>query len=70
MKNEVFSQPDVLVLLQVGDFIMSSPVLQLGFVLVTKLRTFAGLNPCTENATDKRAQLMIQCPANIQQYFY
>jgi hypothetical protein len=30
------------VLLQVGDFIMSSPELQLGFILM-KLRTFAWL---------------------------
>jgi hypothetical protein len=40
---------NVRVLLQVGDFIMSSPELQLGFILLMKLRTFAGLYSSSPN---------------------
>jgi hypothetical protein len=40
------------VLLQVGDFITSSPELQLGSVLLMKLRAFAGLYSSTETAVD------------------
>ncbi len=42
----------VRVLLQVGDFIMSSPELQLGFVLLFKLRTFAWLSSSAETTVD------------------
>jgi hypothetical protein len=38
--NELKYCQHVRVLLQVGDFIISSPELQLDFVLVMKIRTF------------------------------
>ena len=41
------------VLLQVGDFIMSCPVLQPGFVLLMKLRTLAGLYSSAETYADR-----------------
>jgi hypothetical protein len=40
---------NVQVLLQVGDFITSSPELQLGFILIMKLRTFAWLYSSSPN---------------------
>jgi hypothetical protein len=35
-----------------GDFIMSCPVLQLGFILLLKLITFVGLYSSAETAAD------------------
>ncbi len=43
---------NVRVLLQVGDFIMSSPELQLGFIQKLKIRTFAWLCSSAETAAD------------------
>ena len=47
---------NVRVLLQVGYFIMSSTVLQLGFVLLMKLRTFAWLYSSAETTADSDLQ--------------
>jgi len=47
---------NVRVLLQVGDFIMSSPELQLGFVILLMLRTVAWRYSSAETAADSDLQ--------------
>jgi hypothetical protein len=49
MKQLVQMAHNVQVLLQVGYFINVSPVLQLGFILMMKVRTFAWLYSSSTN---------------------
>jgi len=51
------------VLLQVGDFIISCPVLQLGVILWMKIRTYARLCSSTETVADSELQPKFQRPA-------